>query len=658
VLTNKQKFVLSGVAIILLSAVIQFAALRTNPPGFFLDESSVAYNAHTISETGRDEHGEAWPLFFRAFGEFKNPVYIYLLAGVFRLTGPGILAARVLSATLGLLTIVLLWSLAFRLTHERSTALLFALLVLFTPWTFELSRLVLEVAVYPFALALFLLAVWNAASKPSWSIAQICALAGTLALLTYSYSIGRLFAPLLALGLVLFVNRRRVSGLFLTWFAYAVTLVPLFLFQRRNPGALTSRFQYLSYLKPQTTWAQVAREFIKHLFANINPWRLFVTESAKTNELVHVPGPPAMLAITVVLIAISVALLCKQRKIDAWWRFVIYGLVASLVPASLTTDNFHMLRLAPLPVFLLVLTIPALRWLIETPSRWKRATREQTTVSKGATPPLIPQRRRRSLPDLFYLAVVFLVCAQGLFFQWRYHASVSSPQRLHTFDADYPAKILPTALREAGSQPVYLADNPARPAYVQALWYATLWHVPLEKFVSLGFDKSPPEGAVVITTEERCPHCRVLAASEPYTTYIATPPRSLTRLPDDAMRAELNVIDPPAQLHVGQQTTIQVSVKNVSQSQWLAPERSGGDFRLSAGNHWLDHDGNPLINDDGRGTITTDVSPGATTAVPLIINAPRRAGEYLLEVDMLQEGVAWFASKGSRTWRGKVTVVD
>lgn len=619
-------------ALILFSALIQFAALRTNPPGFFLDESSIAYNAHTVSQTGRDEHGEDWPLFFRAFGEFKNPVYIYLLAGIFRLSGPGILAARALSATLGLLTILLLGLLALRMTRSRGMALLFSLLVLFTPWTFELSRLVLEVAIYPFAVMLFLLAVWNATAKPTWSAAPIGALAGTLALLTYSYSIGRLFAPLLALGLLVFVNRRRVLGLILTWFAYAITLVPLFVFQQRNPGALTGRFQYLSYLKPESTIVQIAREFSRHFFANLNPWRLFVTESSKTNELVHVPGPPAMLTVTAVLAGLSLVVLFKHRKVDAWWRFVFYGLLASLVPASLTTDDFHMLRLAPLAVFLLVLAIPALQWLTESHVRRKRA---------------------------LLIATVFLICAQGLFFQWRYHASVTSPRRLHTFDADYPAMILPSALKEAGSQSVYLADNPARPAYVQAFWYATLWHIPLTKFVSLGFDQSAPEGAVVITTEERCPRCRVLAYSEPYTSYVAVgPPRVLTRLPDDAMRAELNVSDLPTQLRAGQQVTIQVAVKNVSSSLWVAPERSGGDFRLAVGNHWLDQNGDSVVSDDGRGTLPNDVSPGGTTTVPLTINAPRRPGEYLLEVDMVQEGASWFALKGSRTWRGKVTVTN
>jgi len=617
--------------LILFGALIQFAALRTNPPGFFLDESSIAYNAHTLSQTGRDEHGEEWPLFFRAFGEFKNPVYIYLLAGMFRLTGPGIVAARVLSATLGLLTIVLLGLLAIRITQSRATGLLFSLLVLFTPWMFELSRLVLEVAFYPFAVALFLLAVWNASRNLTWSMTQICSLAGTLAVLTYSYSIGRLFAPLLALGLIVFVNRRRLFGVVLTWIAFAVTLIPLFIFQWRNPGALTGRFQYLSYIKPESTVIQIAREFTRHFFANLNPWRLFVTESAKTNELVHVPGPPVMLTVTAVLVVISLVLLYKQRKLDAWWRFVFFGVIASLVPASLTTDDFHMLRLAPLAVFLLVLTIPALQWLTE-PHVLKRA-------------PLI--------------ATVFLICAQGLFSQWRYHQSVTSPLRLHTFDADYPAMILPAALKAAGSNPVCLADNPARPAYVQALWYATLWKIPLDKFVSLGFDKSAPEGAVVITTEESCPRCRMLAYSEPYTTYVAIgKPRVLTRLPDDGMRAELNVIDPPTQLRAGQQATLKISVKNVSQSFWFASERSGGDFRLSVGNHWLDQDGDSVVNDDGRAGLSNDVVPGGIVTMALTINAPRRPGEYLLEVDMVQEGASWFGLKGSQTWRGRVTVTN
>ena len=31
-------------------------------------------------------------------------------------------------------------------------------------------------------------------------------------------------------------------------------------------------------------------------------------------------------------------------------------------------------------------------------------------------------------------------------------------------------------------------------------------------------------------------------------------------------------------------------------------------------------------------------------------------GDYILEVDVVQEGVSWFGLKGSKTWRGRVKV--
>lgn len=614
------------------AVIIQFSSLRSNPPGFFIDESSIAYNAHTIATTGKDEYGESWPLFFRAFGEYKNPVYVYLLAIVFRVTGPGIVSARALSAFAGLLTVVLLGLLATRISKNQSVGLVFAVFALLTPWLFELSRLVMEVALYPLAVALFLLAVWEASNREAWRITHICALAGTLALLTYTYSIGRLLGPVLALGLLFFFKRVRFRGILLTWMAYFITLTPLYIFNQHHPSALFNRFKFVSYVTPESTWGQITSEFLKHYFSDLNPWRLFVTESSKVSEIIHVPGPPAMLAVTAALIIASLFLLVRRRGLNVWWLFVGYGTLASVIPAALTVDDFHMLRLAALPVFLLVLTVPAFNWLM--------------SLSEG--------RRRVAL-----LVTVLLILIQGLFFQWRYHASASSPERLHTFDADYPAKILPTALATAKGQPVYLADNSARPAYIQAYWYATLQGLPLNKFVNLGNDKSPPEGAVVITTEERCRHCQILAESEPYTTYLAlSPPPNLQPIPDRSMTAELDVQSPPVRLRPGQQTTLEVSVKNLGATVWLAGDRSGSPFRVSVGNHWLDPNGNSIVNDDGRASLVNDLHAGGVIRVSLVINAPRRPGEYLLEIDLLQEGVSWFGLKGSKTWRGRVAVSD
>jgi hypothetical protein len=40
----------------------------------------------------------------------------------------------------------------------------------------------------------------------------------------------------------------------------------------------------------------------------------------------------------------------------------------------------------------------------------------------------------------------------------------------------------------------------------------------------------------------------------------------------------------------------------------------------------------------------------------LVVNAPKQAGNYILELDMLQEGVSWFASQGSPTVRLQIKI--
>jgi hypothetical protein len=291
-----------------------------------------------------------------------------------------------------------------------------------------------------------------------------------------------------------------------------------------------------------------------------------------------------------------------------------------------------MLRLAALPIFLLVLTIPALEWVTESDVVWKRVA---------------------------LVVTILLITSQGLLFQWHYTKSARSTRRLHLFDADYTTTILPTALTNSWSQPVYLADNSSRPGYIQAFWYGTLQGIPLNKFVSLGFDRSPPEGAVVITTEEICQRCRILAASDPYTTYVARGPAPvLIRLPDEEMRAEVGVANSPLTLRPGQRVTIEVSVKNVSTLVWQASDRSGSSLGLSLGNHWLDGNGEVVENDDGRTLLSTDLNPGQMARIPLTINVPVSSGTYLLEIDLLQEGVSWFGPKGSHTWRRPVLVTN
>lgn len=600
-----------------------------NPAGFFVDESSIAYNAYTISQSGRDEFGNPWPLYFRAFGDYKNPVYIYLLAVLFKLTGPSILTSRLLSTGAGILAAALLGCLATRVSQRRDVGLAVTGSAILTPWLFEISRVSMEVALYPLVLTLFLICVHRAGTKPKWNWADVLTLVSTLVLLTYTYSIGRLLTPLLALGLVFFVTRQRLFGLLRIWGLYALSLVPLIVFQRHHDDALTGRFKMISYLKPDSTVTEIVREFLKHYAGNLNPRTLLLTGDPNIYQVAHVANTPALLAATFILVMIGVWLVVRHHLNEAWWRFVLFGLAVSLVPASLTLDYFHMLRLVPVLVFLLVLTVPAFAHFF---------------AAGGG------QWRRGALITLMLLTV-----AQGAAFQWRYHASAASPWRLSLFDAGFPEAIFAPALAQP-SRPIYIAD-PAPTAYIQTYWYGVLNHAPISDFVLLRPDEAPPMGAPVISTEMGCDRRKILAQLKPYTLYIADrEPRSRSRLPETAMRAEINVPDFPPTLVAGEKLTINVHIINRGDSVWAGCERNAGPLQVSLAGHWIDSTGQAISREEGRTVLPSDLAPAQEAVLPWTIDTPSQPGEYVLELDMLQEGVAWFGLKGSKTRRRSVTV--
>jgi len=616
-------------AIAVVAAALCFVRITSNPPGFYIDESSIAYNASTIARTGSDENGVRWPLYFRAFDDYKNPVYVYLLAGLFRLTGPSILVARLLSASLVVLAAATLGVLALRLSRSRMIALGTIVVALITPWFFELGRVVMEVAMYPLACALFLLGLQRAAAKVKWNVSDVVALAATLALLSYAYSIGRLFAPLLALGLAFFWTRERWRWIAATWCLYAVLVSPILIFSLKHPGALLGRFTIVTYLNSELGLGETVYQFAKHYLRNLNPWRLLVSGDPSRDQIVHVFGTPHFLAAVFVFSLGGLFAMVSRAKEDAWARFLLYGMAVAIVPASLTNEAFHMLRLITVPVFLVVFAVEGVAWFGR---RWN------TPIARSG-----------------FIALLALALLEAGWFQWNYHRTAHTARRVHLFDAEYREKIFEPAIAST-AQPIYLADALWIPGYIQAYWYATLKGIDLSRFQRLPAEEAPPLGALLISTEENCPGCEVLAVVRPYTLAIAKePPRVRPPLPPEGFRAELSVWAPPSSLRAKKQAVISVRIKNASTVTWLARERGGSPHQVSLGNHWLEPSGRTLINDDGRRALLRDLKPGETTDLPLTVNAPA-PGRYILELDMVQEGVSWFGLQGSPTLRLPVEV--
>jgi 4-amino-4-deoxy-L-arabinose transferase-like glycosyltransferase len=522
-LSSNYKWLMVALAILACLYAFYVAGISKNPPGFYLDESSIAYNAYLMARTGVSEEGVAWPLYVRSyrglFSVYANPTYIYLLAAVYLFSPPSILAARLLSASLGFAAALALGILAWRITGRRTVGIIVSLFTMLTPWLFEVGRLVFEVALYPLALALFLLALFRAESHKRWSWTDCALTAASLGLLTYTYTIGRLFAPLLALGLLIFARERgRLIDVLKTWLLFGLTLLPLLIFNRRHPGVLTDRFYLISYIKKESTWGQIIPEFISHYFDNLSLYSLLLI--GDTNPRHHIAGMGSFLTPVFILALFGIYLIIKYHWQESWWRFILYGLVISPVSASLTLDQFHTLRMIPYPVFLIMLTVPALRRLIEGKTARPVASKKKAKKKKAMEPE--PHAPRETFLAFFarrkvLTALLALTLLQALYFQYQFHRD--GPNRGAVFDAGY-RELYRQALGQP-ERPIYLLDGMWGPAYIHAFWYATLDGRGTSDFIHLDYGQRPPAGALVISSEDKCTNCQILLRRGQYLLYRA-----------------------------------------------------------------------------------------------------------------------------------------
>ena len=483
-------------------------SLATNPPGFYVDESAIAYNASCIAHTGANEFGTHFPLFFPVYTggwvQYANPTQIYLLAIPFTVIKPSIWFARVYSASWVFAACLLLGWLAKRITGKETIGLLVAVIAIFTPWLFDVSRLVMETFFYPMALVLFLIALWRAQEKEDWGWLNVAALAATLILLTYTYTIGRLLGPLLTGGLILFAtSQTRLVSIIRTWALYAIGLVPLLVFRSQHPEALTQRFYLISYIKPDSPWSTIIPKFIRRYLEDLSLIGLLFDGDGNPRH--HATGTLGSFLIgAFVLALIGLVVVVVRHWRDPWWRFIIFGAAASIVPGALTADQFHSLRLVAYPVFLLVLTVPALKFLLERPVEIAA-----DDAPDKLRPPLSSIARRA------ILAIVMAVIAiQVIYFQRIYRRD--GPNRGWVFDAAYK-DVYDLAVAQP-NRPIYLSDG-TQPAYVHALWYATIEGRPRDQFIHLDEGARAPAGAIVIASDPTCMNCQVIKKSGDYILY-------------------------------------------------------------------------------------------------------------------------------------------
>ena len=190
---------------------LRLAAINLIPPSLNWDEVSLGYNAYSLLKTGRDEWGTVLPTIFRAYGDYKLPIYIYLatLSPFF---------VRLPSIIFGTLLIVIAYLLGRRMSSPF-VGLTAALLVAISPWTWWISRIALEANVGALLIAIGVYCLLS--RKLSLGILF-------LGLSVWAYNSARVFSPLFLI-FFLIINRRRIRLSTMNYLLITILFTPMFL---------------------------------------------------------------------------------------------------------------------------------------------------------------------------------------------------------------------------------------------------------------------------------------------------------------------------------------------------------------------------------------------------------------------------------------------
>lgn len=319
--------------ILLLAVALRFYRLNQIPYGFYWDEAAITYNAWGLAVWNRDEFGNKLPVSFKSFGDYKAPLTIYLLGGIYKFTGLHPEYLRILIAISGLGSVVLIYFLSPRKLRLPAT-----MFMAVTPWAVNFSRFGVEATL---ALLLFLLGIlFLEKSKQKNYYFYVAAISFSLCL--YAYHSAKIVVPLFLLAWAI-ANRKILLTRKLTVAASAVMalalLYPLLKDTLFGPGF--ERGKSLIFFSNPTLLAQNLLSFLSPKF-----WILGQDAIGLRH---NVPGYGVLLKSVFILLLIGSVNSLKRNKFLLVWLFI------GLLPSILSTDAPHAIRslMALPPVILL-----------------------------------------------------------------------------------------------------------------------------------------------------------------------------------------------------------------------------------------------------------------------------------------------------------------
>jgi 4-amino-4-deoxy-L-arabinose transferase-like glycosyltransferase len=346
---SKLKEILLGkvsITIVLIVVAFYFRVylLEDIPNGLNWDETSYAYNAYSIAQTGKDEWGYSYPIFLKSFGEYKPAFLSYLIIPFLEIFPTGNLAVRLPNVILGSIAIGITYLLFLKLTRSKFVSLLTATTLAITPWHIHFSRIALDPGL-GHSLMLLGLFFWIN-EKKSWQVL------GTLflSLAMYTYNAQRIFIPLLILAfsliwgrkkIVSFIKQRLISLLLLTLTTTLILGSTLW-------GDIGTRARDSSFIDDgldtnsplSLILTKKATKFIHNYAKYYQPKFLFFKGGwINASPILGFPGRGNLLEVFLPFFIIGLIPLIRNRnKLNS---FIIIWLLLAPIPGALTMDSPH-----------------------------------------------------------------------------------------------------------------------------------------------------------------------------------------------------------------------------------------------------------------------------------------------------------------------------
>ncbi len=358
----KLRWELAALLVLLaIAAWLRFYQLDQYPLGVHHDELSNMYDGWSIAETGADRFGAPLPIVERNYGEndYRPAMFSWLDAATIKVLGFSVKAGRLPAALLGIVSLILLYSVA-RTAVGPTFALLALLLGTLSPLHIQYSRVAHEGAMLPAFFVILILWLWQRAALRGYPWGTTAWLGIAVGLSANAYQATKLTAFLFAVVVAIDIFRRgRKVVVALLVFAAAAFLgaLPQVIVLAQQPGHFFARAKILSVQasNPISYVAQV----IWNYWLNLTPTYLFVPRGYSDLTVARLL-PPEILFFYVGVVAL--ALISFRKGSGAKW-YIYAAMVISMLPAALTTGNPNTLRASGMAVLTPFFSAAGIIWI-------------------------------------------------------------------------------------------------------------------------------------------------------------------------------------------------------------------------------------------------------------------------------------------------------